>query len=444
MAISSLFPSSRPSLSLDFAKSRRLDPRISFTRVQTGNIASYTDSNGLIRYAGPDEPRFDHDPVTGESLGLLVEETRHNKTTYSDYSSVTLQNVVKSTTTSTLAPDGTSIFAFEANNNTSITHRIILSNGNTGSATTPHVASFFVKIPPIGPDQISTSNDIRILVRWRSNGGSGTGAVIYYNQTSKIYTIIGAVGSFGGNPPATYDPVAAGAYVEQWPNDWVRLIFPGAISSSNAFESFGSYDWNISETSVEQGGNCTVFLWGAQFEDGAFMTSYIPTSGTGVTRPTDNISITGTNFSEWYNPSEWSIGIEQRVEESTLFSSPNGKNQLRFRNSANTNGFEIRFVSSLSDPYLDAHGTISPGTIVQFDFNGSSGAAFPEKSKSFLAVKNNDSAFCFNRTVQTDGSVTVFDSNFINLCESPTVSRISKISYYPSRLPNETLQTLTK
>ncbi len=37
------------------------------------------DSSGVIQIAGPDTPRFDHDPDTLESLGLLVEESRSNE-----------------------------------------------------------------------------------------------------------------------------------------------------------------------------------------------------------------------------------------------------------------------------------------------------------------------------------------------------------------------------
>jgi hypothetical protein len=65
----------RPSLNLDFANSKQLDPRITFYR---DSIATYYDSKGVLRYANHNEPRFDHDPVTGKSKGLLIEESRTN------------------------------------------------------------------------------------------------------------------------------------------------------------------------------------------------------------------------------------------------------------------------------------------------------------------------------------------------------------------------------
>jgi len=69
----------RPTLNLDFANSKELDPRITFYR---DSIATYYDSKGVLRYSNVNEPRFDHNPVTGESKGLLIEEARTNYVTF--------------------------------------------------------------------------------------------------------------------------------------------------------------------------------------------------------------------------------------------------------------------------------------------------------------------------------------------------------------------------
>lgn len=68
-------PSLRPSLLLDFANSRSVDPRITFTRAST---ATRTNSKGLIESVASNAPRIDFDPVTGECKGLLIEEQRTN------------------------------------------------------------------------------------------------------------------------------------------------------------------------------------------------------------------------------------------------------------------------------------------------------------------------------------------------------------------------------
>ena len=84
------YPTIKPSLNLNFARSRSLDPRITFTRAST---ATYVGRDGLIKTAGEDEARFDHDPDTLESLGLLLEESRTNLITYSqDFTNIVWQS----------------------------------------------------------------------------------------------------------------------------------------------------------------------------------------------------------------------------------------------------------------------------------------------------------------------------------------------------------------
>jgi hypothetical protein len=73
--------STGPTLDFRFAALRSLtnnaagDSPIVFARASS---ASYFDADGTMQVAAIDEPRFDHDPVTGQCLGLLVEEARSN------------------------------------------------------------------------------------------------------------------------------------------------------------------------------------------------------------------------------------------------------------------------------------------------------------------------------------------------------------------------------
>ena len=73
MSVKEYYPVSRPSLNLDFANSKTVDPRITFTRASS---ATYFDEKGVMRTAPAGVPRIDHDPVTGECKGLLIEEQR--------------------------------------------------------------------------------------------------------------------------------------------------------------------------------------------------------------------------------------------------------------------------------------------------------------------------------------------------------------------------------
>jgi len=53
-----------------------------------------------------------------------------------------------------------------------------------------------------------------------------------------------------------------------------------------------------------------VQLWGFQFEEGSVATSYIPTSGSAVTRQADDLVIDGSDFTDFYNGSEGTFYME--------------------------------------------------------------------------------------------------------------------------------------
>jgi hypothetical protein len=97
-----------PSLDLRFADSKSLTDAVSgqslitFTRASSG---TYIGSDGLIKTALADVPRFDHDPETGESLGLLVEEQRTNLLLGSD--TLATQSVTVTAAAHTLSFYGT-------------------------------------------------------------------------------------------------------------------------------------------------------------------------------------------------------------------------------------------------------------------------------------------------------------------------------------------------
>jgi hypothetical protein len=55
-----------------------------------------------------------------------------------------------------------------------------------------------------------------------------------------------------------------------------------------------------------------VFLWGAQHELGSDATSYIPTGAAAVTRNPDIATITGTNFSDWWQASKGGVLVRAR------------------------------------------------------------------------------------------------------------------------------------
>lgn len=85
------------------------------------------------------------------------------------------------------------------------------------------------------------------------------------------------------------------------------ITFSGAYAGSPLVGS-GAYPTRSSVTFTPSAGTLTCTVTGtvsyAQCELGSFATSFIPTAGASVTRAADVASMTGTNFSSWFNATE--------------------------------------------------------------------------------------------------------------------------------------------
>jgi hypothetical protein len=191
--------------------------------------------------------RFDHDPLTGESLGLLVEEQRTNLWTYSgdpDSLSWGLFGVTRRTTSPIAAPDGTSIstvFDFSAAPGRAIEKSIAVSGNNTVSAYL------------------------------RTESGTET---MYFtlNNGSNIYS-----------QPFTVT------------DEWQRFSFTLDTTGGTGV---------VAIRNGAAGGAKSVYAWGVQYEAGASPTSYIPTTSAAMTRAADIATIEGADFASWYNSTD--------------------------------------------------------------------------------------------------------------------------------------------
>ena len=82
MTIKNLYPKARPQTIYNVINGRPELPAAStFSRASE---ATYVDAAGIVQTAAVDEPRFNHDPETGEFLGLLLEGQGKNGVRYSD------------------------------------------------------------------------------------------------------------------------------------------------------------------------------------------------------------------------------------------------------------------------------------------------------------------------------------------------------------------------
>jgi hypothetical protein len=296
MSISQNFPNTRPSLSINFARSQRLDPRITFTRTTSGTRVG---SDGYIEVIPADQPRFDFDPVTGECLGLLIEEQRENLWNNSnDFTVWTKQTtspgvVGVATTTSTVSPDGT-LNAYKYFIQTSGGSFYSLYRGVSNIvANSSYTYSLFAKAGEI--------TNIGLVV-FDGTSGSGCGFNLSTGQPGTPYT--SANTTFGN------------IIMKNYGNGWYRceLSFSHSVGGS-AFQ----FKIDLSGTLSENNG---VFLYGAQLERSKDASSYIPTSGSTVTRTSDNAFIDGENFSRFFNPNEGTAVITYRPRFNGVYNSP--------------------------------------------------------------------------------------------------------------------------
>jgi hypothetical protein len=212
---------------------------------------------------------------------------------------------------------------------------------------------------------------------------------------------------------------------------------------SNVGSGTGATTPNFRIVCVSTGdGTSGIYLWGAQLEAGAFPTSYIPTVASTVTRSADVASITGTNFSPWYRQDEGTVFAEGAPG---IIASGAFPRLLQISNSDATNRIVLqrytsnvpRFTvvdSSVAQAAFDATGTWLPAT------NG----------KMALAVKLNDFAGTFaGNAPNIDTSGTMPNLTELTIGASPGSNDVNngtirRLTYWPQRLANSTLQAITQ
>jgi hypothetical protein len=229
MPISQLYPENRPILSQNFSKTKKISPGLSYSRASTG---TYVGSDGLIKSVVIGEPRFDHDPVTGECKGLLVEESRTNLLTYSNEFSASpwsIHGTANITPNAGLSPDGSfTATLLSGASGTSWVQNILYRNTNTTSGiSTTITVSIWVKA--------ITATTVEIGIRDPNTSG--------FFRTA--YTIS---------------------------NTWQRIQRTVNVTTQGGRLTMGGADG-------------TLLIWGAQVETGTFPTSYIPTPATFTGRP---------------------------------------------------------------------------------------------------------------------------------------------------------------
>jgi len=419
MSIQQNFPAISPSLNLNFARSKTLDPRITFTRTSS---ATRVNGQGLIEVIPANSARFDHsyDPVSGtvKSLGLLVEEARTNLLVQSDEFNVEawVKNASSITTNTIVAPDGTLTGDKAVEDVTNAQHNLTRTISGTTN-TNPYSFSVFAKVGE------RTNVILRVL-----EGSPFTRAVICnFNLSAGT---AGSVSESGGATGSSATIAAVG-------NGWYRCSLTTTLGGSAT--SILSQLFINSSGSYTGDGTSGIFLWGSQLEQGSFPTSYIPTTASTVTRTADNVSMVGENFSSWYNSQEGGFYISSIVKDpqdgSGFFTLDNGSAAEYIR--SNVGFSKLEFL-------------VNKTSGIQAQIFSLQNININTPFKGIVSYKINDIALSLN------GNSPIIDTSAL-LPDLPTRFRIgfgyyikylngtiSQLIYYPRRLNNTQLQTLSR
>ena len=411
-----------PSLDLNLAQNKSLldsvtgQSLVTFTRASSG---TYTDSAGVLQTAATNVPRFDHNPQTGESLGLLVEEARTNLV----QQSADISNVywVKAETTVTAnaiaAPDGTTT-AGKLIESTANSQHTLASAAITWAGNTQYTVTFYAKA--------AERFNFDILF---GTGGNWVNAERVATFNVSTGTIV--------SPPAS----PASASIQAVGNGWYRCrLTTTTVASPSASAVFIRMADSTPIASYQGIAGYGIYLWGAQLEAGSFPTSYIPTTTATVTRAADVASITGSNFSSWYRQDQSTVYCQGLIPPGlsafpTFHMASDGSVNNQWSQYAHTSGLYANLRTGnvgQGDPGVTGSPVVGAAYRLATGFtennvctvwNGTVGT--PDTSAS-MPTALNEFRIGANRTGGTVINTT-----------------ISRLTYWPTRLANTTLQQIT-
>jgi hypothetical protein len=274
----------------------------------------------------------------------------------------------------------------------------------TGLSSSVSVLSFYAK-----------AAEETVISGWL--GGASVGAS--FNLTTGVATSQGAT-SFGMYPVG---------------NSWYRCWVYWTTTTTTAhiyMRTGGGFTGN---------GTSGLYLWGAQLEAGAFLTSYIPNLATGTTtRNADAVSMTGTNFSDWYNASEGTFALSGSI---FVNQGATTVNFLQVSNGVSNSVAMVLGMFDLTGPLWQVLNTTTSANLDlgTLTLNTVFNMAGTYKVDSFAGALNGG-------TVQTDstGTIpTVSQMGIGNRLSGPYMNgHVRKIQYWPQRLTNAEVQAFSK
>jgi hypothetical protein len=389
-----------------------------YTPTTTQPITNYVPQ---LQTAASGVARFDHNPITDESLGLLIEEQRTNLLLRSEEFETTWVNERSTEQTNVIiAPNGT-LTGDKLVEDTTATNTHSIYQGVSGlTDSTTYIASFYLKAAE------RTKAVVAIMDKSATTRGMvfdlSAGTVSSYNADGITDSSIFGIQAVG--------------------NGWYRCWVGQSVGTGG----FNPRAWVLlnNGTTISYTGNgySGIFIWGAQLEAGAFPTSYIQTVASQVTRAADAASMTGANFSSWYNQAEGSFYVDYM-----LGSQAAGRGVLDANDAAgpSSNAIQMRYAGGGQAQYQVNAGGVNQANLAPSGFN-TNGASY----RRAIAYATNS----FNQAINgalpspedTSGVtpfVNVLRIGSENIGANQLCGTIRKLSYYPLRCTNAQLQALT-
>ena len=291
---------------------------LDFSRSTT---ATRVNESGLIETVAINTPRID---FTGGGCGkYLFEPQRTNLALNSEDFSNASWSVSFSTRSSNviISPSGILNADKLIENSTNNRHEIYSKSTISLNSGVAYTKSIYAK--EAERSQISLNF---------VTGGFGQGSSVIANLSSGT---LGVVSNYGGVSSST-------ATIKSVGSGWYRIaITMSPVSNGNFYGDF-STAFNGSDIYLGDG-TSGVYIWGAQIEEGSYPTSYIPTSGSTVTRTQDISSTSG--LSSVINSVEGVFMVEMAAlaDDGTfrLIELDNGTNANRVTLQYNSNNNEI-------------------------------------------------------------------------------------------------------
>ena len=387
------------------------------TFTSRASTATYYDYNGVIRTAAVDEARnvaFLPDGVTGNFVSageLLLEPARTNLMTYSEefntgsalqpYGSGSIANAAT-------APDGTQTADFIAEMAATQIHRG--GRGFTATNGSVYTVSCYLKAGTRSKANLQLTKSLFHFLTFDLIAGTVSGSV----QNGK-----GTIENVG--------------------NGWYRCTMtsgPATVDENcNARVELVDDDGSRNYTGDGVSG---LYVWGFQVEEGSYATSYIPTLGSAVTRAADVSSSSSNTFgNSFYNPAATTVfadivksfsGNYPAYPLVYSFKDENVDNRITCYANINTTKLTNNSVKS---------GGVDQTTYVQIDTN------FPGPTRTAQAVTTDSCMFVGDGVLTTEDTSLTMPVGIDRLDIGFRAGYLRRLTYWPERLSNATLQTIT-